>query len=190
MTNLLEVDWSQIPAPADDGAASHLCGMQLPSVTLPATDGRQVHLSALRGLTVIYAYPMTGRPDTPLPQGWDMVPGARGCTPQSCAFRDHFAQLRERGVNEVFGLSTQSTDYQREAAARLHLPFALLSDARLQLADALQLPTFETAGLHLLKRLTLIAQDAKIVKVFYPVFPPDGNAGDVMAWLASRRQDA
>jgi peroxiredoxin len=190
MTNLLEVDWTKIPAPTDDGAANHLCGMQLPSVTLPATDGRQVYLPALRGLTVIYAYPMTGRPDTPLPQGWDMLPGARGCTPQSCAFRDHFAELRKLGATELFGLSTQSTDYQSEAVARLHLPFALLSDARLQLAHALQLPVFETAGLHLLRRLTLIVQDARIVKVFYPVFPPDRSAGDVMAWLASRGQDA
>ena len=122
-------------------------------------------------------------PDQPLPDGWDMIPGARGCTPQSCAFRDHFAELRELGVGALFGLSTQETAYQKEAAERLHLPFPLLSDAEFQLTDALTLPHFETSGMRLLKRLTLILRDGRIEKTFYPIFPPDRNAGDVMDWL-------
>jgi len=126
---------------------------------------------------------MTGRPDVALPEGWDMIPGARGCTPQSCAFRDHFAELKALGAQEVFGLSTQSTAYQREAAERLHLPFALLSDEKLRLAAALRLPIFETAGMRLLKRLTLILRAGRVAQVFYPVFPPDRSAGDVIDWL-------
>jgi peroxiredoxin len=145
-----------------------------------------VDVSALQGVTVVYAYPMTGRPGIPLPEGWDMLPGARGCTPQSCAFRDHFAELQQRGVRHLFGLSIQATDYQAEAAQRLHLPFALLSDAEFRLAGALGLPTFETAGMRLLKRLTLIVCDGGIIKTFYPVFPPDQNAEQVKAWLRSR----
>jgi peroxiredoxin len=183
MVDLLAVDWSKIPAPLDDGAAKHLAGQVLPSIVLTATDGRQVDLSKITGTAVVYAYPMTGRPDVALPEGWDMIPGARGCTPQSCAFRDHFAELKALGAQEVFGLSTQSTAYQREAAERLHLPFALLSDEKLRLAEALRLPTFETAGMRLLKRLTMILRAGQIVQVFYPVFPPDRCAGDVIAWL-------
>ncbi|MEM6423440.1 MAG: peroxiredoxin, partial [Pseudomonadota bacterium] len=137
------------------------------------------------GTTVVYAYPMTGRPDTPLPEGWDGIPGARGCTPQSCAFRDHFAELQALGVGHLFGLSTQSTDYQAEAAARLHLPFALLSDASLGFARAMRLPLFEVAGMTLMKRLTLILRDGVVVRSFYPVFPPDRSAGDVLAWLGA-----
>ncbi len=175
-----------LPVPQDDGAARHLTGMRLPDVSLPATDGSVVNLSRLAGLTVIYAYPRTGRPGQPLPEGWDAIPGARGCTPQSCGFRDHFTELQRLGVDHVFGLSTQDEDYQREAATRLHLPFALLSDAKLEVARALALPTFKVTGMVLLKRLTLIAQDAVIEKVFYPVFPPDKSAAEVMEWLASR----
>lgn len=181
-------DWSTIPAPADDGAARHLVGRALPSIGLAATDGRRVDLGALRGLTVVYAYPRTGRPGFDNPDGWDMIPGARGCTPQSCAFRDHFAELRERGVDHLFGLSTQEPAYQQEAAARLHLPFAILSDDQLELTTALALPTFVTAGMTLLKRFTLIIRDGRIAHVFYPVFPPDRNAADVMAWLAASRE--
>jgi peroxiredoxin len=187
MTNLHEVDWAKIPAPADDGLAAHLHGMVLPHVSLPATDEATVDLSSLNGLTVIYAYPRTGQPDVPLPNGWDLIPGARGCTPQSCAFRDHFAELRELGVNHLFGLSTQDKVYQKEAAERLHLPFPLLSDEGLGLVSALNLPTFEAGGTTLLKRLTLIVENGRIEHVFYPVFPPDRNAADVVDWLRVRR---
>jgi len=183
MTNLLSVDWSSIPPPIDDGAAMHLPNSTLPSVTLQATDGALVDLSSLVGRTVVYAYPMTGQPGVALPDGWDMIPGARGCTPQSCAFRDHFGELRALGVQRLFGISTQDTEYQREAAERLHLPFPLLSDSDLTFATALRLPLFETAGMRLLRRLTLIADDGRITKVFYPVFPPDRSVTDVLAWL-------
>lgn len=173
-----------LPAPLDDGAANHLAGMRLPPVTLPATDGSAVDLASLRGRHVIYIYPMTGRPGIPLPDGWDAIPGARGCTPQSCAFRDHHAELATLGAS-VFGLSTQDSDYQREAQARLHLPFPLLSDDALRLKAALRLPTFVADGRELYRRLTLVTEDAHIVKVFYPVFPPDRNARDVLDWLAA-----
>jgi peroxiredoxin len=172
-----------IPAPQDDGAARHLTGMRLPDLALPATDGGQVNLSALKGRTVIYIYPRTGVPGQDLPEGWDEIPGARGCTPQSCAFRDHFADLRRLGVDQLFGLSTQDTAYQREAATRLHLPFAILSDDALAFAKALNLPTFTTSGMTLLKRMALVIDDGAISKVFYPVFPPDKNAEEVIAWL-------
>jgi peroxiredoxin len=183
MVDFLAVDWSTIPAPCDDGAAAHLTGQKLPVIALPATDGRVVDLSTIAGTAVVYAYPMTGQPGVALPEGWDMIPGARGCTPQSCAFRDHFAELKALGAAEVFGLSTQSTAYQREAAERLHLPFALLSDEELHFAEALRLPIFETAGMRLLKRLTMIIRAGRVVHVFYPVFPPDRSAGDVVDWL-------
>ncbi|MGH8618327.1 MAG: peroxiredoxin [Burkholderiales bacterium] len=172
-----------LPVPLDDGACALLAGMRLPSLALAATDGRSMDLTALPGLTVIYIYPRTGRPDQELPTGWNAIPGARGCTPQSCAFRDHYAELRRLGAPQLFGLSTQDTAYQREAADRLHLPFALLSDATLAFARALKLPTFSVDGMTLIKRLTLIARDGVIVKVFYPVFPSDRNAGDVIEWL-------
>lgn len=172
-----------LPAPVDDGACAHLDGMQLPPVSLPSTGGGTVDLAALTGRTVIYIYPMTGRPVMPLPEGWDEIPGARGCTPQSCAFRDHYAELRSLGA-ELFGLSTQTTDYQREAHDRLHLPFELLSDAELAFARALRLPMFQVEGMTLIKRLTLIAAAGRIEKVFYPVFPPDKNAEEVIAWLS------
>ena len=185
MTNLLEVDWSSIPAPQDDGMANHLEGSALPAVGLHSTNGQVVDLSLLAGRTVLYVYPMTGQPGVALPDGWDMIPGARGCTPQSCAFRDHFADLQALGVVQLFGLSTQPTDYQKEAADRLHLPFALLSDADFSLATKLNLPSFDVAGSRLLKRLTLIVDDASITKVFYPVFPPDRSVTDVLNWLRS-----
>lgn len=171
-----------LPRPVDDGAADHLSGLTLPPLALAATDGREVVLNALSGRTVIYVYPMTGRPGVPLPEGWDTIPGARGCTPQSCAFRDRHAELRALGA-AVYGLSAQDSAYQREARERLHLPFELLSDPALQLAAALRLPTFEAAGMRLYKRLTLILDGARIAKVFYPVFPPDRNAQDVADWL-------
>jgi peroxiredoxin len=177
-------DWSQIPAPADDGAADHLAGTRVPSVVLPATDESQVDLSRISGLIVVYAYPRTGVPDKPNPEGWDQIPGARGCSPQSCAFRDHFADLKTSGVSAVYGLSTQDTPYQREAAERLHLPFPLLSDETLEFSKALKLPTFTVESMVLLKRLTFILRDSEILKAFYPVFPPDGNAGEVLEWLS------
>lgn len=174
-----------IPEPPDDGACDHLPGMRLPSVSLMSTDGDPVDLSALTGTTVVYCYPMTGRPDQDLPQGWDDIPGARGCTPQSCAFRDHHAELQALGAR-VFGLSTQDTAYQREAVRRLRLPFMLLSDERLEFAGALELPTFEAEGMTLIKRLTLVVEDGEIREVFYPVFPPGRNAEEVLGWLSER----
>jgi peroxiredoxin len=177
-----------IPAPTDDGAADHLPGVRVPSVPLSATSGGKVDLSALSGKTVVYCYPLTGRPDKNLPQGWDEIPGARGCTPQSCSFRDHHAELAQLGAR-VFGLSTQSTAYQREAAARLRLPFDLLSDEDLAFAEALSLPTFEAGGMILLMRLTLIIEEGKVEKVFYPVFPPGKNAEEVLAWLRQQSSE-
>ena len=186
-TSLHEVDWSKLPAPRDDGAARHLEGSLLPALALPATDGTAVSLSALPGLTVLYAYPMTGRPGVALPEGWDAIPGVRGCTPQSCAFRDHYADLLAAGADRVYGLSTQGTTDQRETAGRLHLPFPLLSDAALRLTTALRLPVMLVGGATLLKRMTLIIVDGAIAHVFYPVFPPDRNAVEVLDWLRARR---
>ena len=170
----------------DDGAASHLAGTRLPSIALAASDGSTVDLSSLPGLVVVYAYPRTGVPGIDNPPGWDLIPGARGCTPQTCAFRDHFAELQALGVSRLFGLSTQGSPYQREVAARLHLPFPILSDESLRLTQALRLPTFQTSGMTLMKRFTLVIRDGKIERVFYPVFPPDRNASDVIAWLKAR----
>jgi peroxiredoxin len=173
-----------LPAPVDDGAAAHLWDAPLPPFELAATDGSVVRLDRLPGRVIVYAYPRTGKPGEPhLVPDWDSIPGARGCTPESCAFRDHFRDLREAGASLVFGLSTQDTEYQREAAERLHLPFALLSDADLELTKALRLPTFEAAGQTLLRRFTLVISDARIEHVFYPVFPPDRHAEEVLAWL-------
>lgn len=184
--SLTSVDWSSIPAPVDDGAAAHLTGARLPDLALPSTAGGTVRLAGLAGWSVLYFYPMTGRPDQPLPEGWEMIPGARGCTPQSCAFRDHAVELAEAGVSALYGISTQDTAWQREAAERLHLPFPLLSDADLQLTRALNLPVMEVGGHRLIRRLTLITRDGVVQQVFYPVFPPDRNAGDVLDWLRRR----
>ena len=178
---------AELPAPQDDGAARHLAGMRLPSLALAATDGSNVDLSKLSGRTVVYVYPRTGVPGQPLPEGWNEIPGARGCTPQSCGFRDHFGELKRLGVAHVFGLSTQDTAYQREAVERLHLPFPVLSDEPLALARALDLPTFTTSAMTLLKRMALIIDDGVISKVFYPVFPPDKNAEEVIAWLRNQQ---
>jgi peroxiredoxin len=184
--NLYELP-GNLPIPEDDGACDHLLGMRLPPVPLPSTAGRMVDLSALPGVTVVYCYPRTGRPGEPLPAGWDEIPGARGCTAQSCAFRDHSQELQALGAR-VFGLSAQDTEYQREAVAPLRLPFELLSDAELRFARALRLPTFMVEGMTLIKRLTLVIEDGQIVKVFYPVFPPPRNPEEVIAWLAGRRE--
>jgi len=182
--SLQDVDWSKIPAPSDDGAAAHLVGMTIPPIGLRATDDTMVMLSQLEGRTVVFGYPRTGEPGkVALVEDWDMIPGARGCTPQTCSFRDLFGELKAAGASHVFGLSTQSNDYQTEMASRLHLPFPVLSDEKLELTRALDLPTMEVAGLTLIKRLALIVDNARITHVFYPVFPPDRNAGDVLAWL-------
>jgi peroxiredoxin len=176
---------ADLPVPVDDGACDHLRGARLPDLALPSTDGRLIALADLPGpRTVLYAYPRTGRPGQPLPDGWDLIPGARGCTPQACDFRDHHADLRAAGA-EVYGLSTQDTEYQREVVDRLHLPFPLLSDADLALSTALRLPTFQVDGDTLLRRFTLVVRDGAVEHVFYPVFPPDGHAAEVLGWLRS-----
>ena len=181
MTNLNQLP-TDLPVPQDDGACNHLVGMSLPNVALLATDGSMVNLSQLAGRLVIYCYPMTGQPNVPLPEGWDQIPGARGCTPQSCAFRDHYQELQALHAN-VFGLSVQSTEYQREMATRLHLPFQVLSDEQYQFQKALNLPTFVAAGMTLLKRVTLISHQGRIEAVHYPIFPSDSDPAWVLNYL-------
>ena len=185
MTNLNQLP-TDLPVPQDDGACNHLVGMPLPNVALLATDGSMVNLSQLAGRLVIYCYPMTGQPNVPLPEGWDQIPGARGCTPQSCAFRDHYQELQALNAN-VFGLSVQSTDYQREMATRLHLPFQVLSDEQYQFQKALNLPTFVAAGMTLLKRVTLISHQGRIEAVHYPIFPSDSDPAWVLDYLKSKK---
>ncbi len=175
-----------LPVPEDDGACEHLPGTAVPALGLQSTGDEMVDLSKLKGRVVVYIYPRTGRPDRELPTGWNAIPGARGCTPQSCAFRDHHAELESLDAS-VFGLSTQTTEYQQEMVERLHLPFEVLSDAGLELTRALKLPTFEVDGMTLIKRTTLILRDGKIEKVFYPVFPPDKSADEVIRWLKANR---
>ncbi len=177
---------ADLPVPEDDGAARHLPGLAMPPVALTSTAGTTVRLDELgtgTGTTVLYLYPMTGRPGEALPDGWDTIPGARGCTPEACAFRDHHADLLAAGADAVYGLSSQSTEHQVEAATRLHLPFPLLSDPDLQLAGRLRLPTFEAGGTVRYQRLTLIITAGTIEHAFYPIFPPDGHAGEVLRWL-------
>jgi len=172
-----------LPRPMDDGAADHLMNMTMPKVCLRSTAGNMVDLSNLSALrTAIYCYPMTGVPGKPLPEGWDLIPGARGCTPQTCGFRDHHQDLSRLKV-EVFGLSTQTAEYQREMASRLQLPFEILSDDEFKFCDELTLPTFEVDGVRLLKRLTLIVRGGRIEHIFYPVFPPNESADQVLRWL-------
>jgi peroxiredoxin len=176
-----------LPVPQDDGAAKHLIGLRLPDLLLTATNGEMVNLSGLAARTVVYVYPRTGRPGQPLPTDWDAIPGARGCTPQSCGFRDHFSELKRLGVKQLYGLSTQDHNYQREAVERLHLPFAILSDKELTLTRALRLPTFEVDGMTLIKRMAWVIDDGVISHVFYPVFPPDKSAEQVVAWIQASR---
>ena len=185
MQNFFELP-KDLSAPIDDGACDHLPGMALPSLAVPSTGRREINPAQIPGWLVIYCYPMTGRPGVALPAGWDQIPGARGCTPQSCSFRDQYRDFEALKV-QLFGLSTQTTDYQREAAERLHLPFQLLSDSSFAFAQALRLPMFEVEGMCLIKRVTLIAKDGKIAKHFYPVFPPARNIDDVLAWLHARQ---
>lgn len=174
---------TDLPRPVDDGACAHLAGFRIPSVELPATNGGPVDLSRLAGRTIVFCYPRTGRPNEPVPKSWDAIPGARGCTPQACSFRDSYQALIDAGADQIFGLSTQDSDYQKEAAERLHLPYSLLSDDKLLLSRALRLPTFDFAHMTLIKRTTLIIDKAVISKVFYPVFPPDESANETLAWL-------
>jgi peroxiredoxin len=171
-----------LPEPEDDGAADHLPGMHVPAIALPSTAGGEVRLDILPGRTVLFCYPRTGQPDKELPPGWNDIPGARGCTPEACGFRDRHDQFTDLGAR-VMALSTQDTDYQREMAGRLEVPFEVLSDAELKLVRALRLPTFTIDGMTLVKRLTLIIRDGEIEHVFYPVFPPDTHAGKVLDWL-------
>src|SRR3954471_2963831 len=174
---------ANLPEPKDDGAADHLRGMRVPGIALPSTTGRLVDLSNQRtARTVVFCYPRTGVPGEPLPNGWDLIPGARGCTPQTCAFRDLHQEFANVGAS-VFGLSTQTTEYQREMAQRLHLPFEILSDAEFALTNALTLPTFEVEGMRLVKRLTIIIRGGLIEHVFYPIFPPNENAARVLEWI-------
>ncbi len=178
-----------LPTPKDDGASDHLAELKFPDSGFTATNGELVQPATLDGMTVLYIYPMTGRPDTPLPDDWDTIPGARGCTPQSCSFRDHTTELQQLNAR-VFGLSSQTSDYQREAQQRLHLPFQLLSDPSLSLKSTLQLPTFTTSGMELYRRITLIISRGTIVNVFYPVFPPGDNARNVVRWLQSHSRSS
>lgn len=183
--NLYELP-DNLPIPVDDGACDHLTGMRLPAVALRSTSDEMVDLSKIAGTVVVYCYPRTGEPDKdPIP-GWNEIPGARGCTPQSCAFRDHYQELKAFDA-EVYGLSTQTTDYQKEMVSRLQLPFDVLSDADLELTRALNLPTFKVQSMTLIRRLTLIVRDRVIEKAFYPVFPPDKNPGEVIAWLSQNQ---
>lgn len=186
----MNADFSQLPAglpvPEDDGAAAHLPGSPVPELALPSTQGGSLELAqCARGRLVAYAYPRTGVPGQPLPGGWDDIPGARGCTPQSCSYRDAVAEFAAFGA-EIVGISAQAAAEQREFAEREHIPFPLLSDSGLRLAETLRLPTFEAGGMTLYKRLTFVAEAGKLVKVFYPVFPPDRDASEVVGWLRER----
>ena len=181
--DFFNVDWSTIPEPKLDANLEHLNEFIVPDIKLNSTDGDIVNLSNLKGITVIYIYPMSGVPGKELPEGWDEIPGARGCTPQSCSFRDNFSKLKELGVKNIFGLSTQSTVYQKELADRIHLPYSILSDEKLEFAKKLKLPFFNVDKMDLIKRITLILEDNKIIKYFYPIFPPTKNVEDVIRYL-------
>ena len=176
-----------LPVPEDDGACAHLSNFRIPSLSISTTSGNHIDLSSLPGLTILFCYPRTGEPGEDIPDSWNAIPGARGCTPQACGFRDTTEKLYKLGVNSLFGLSTQNTEYQKEAKDRLHLPYDLLSDERLKFVEALKLPTFEWDHRRLVKRLALAIEDAHIIKVWYPVFPPDRNAEDVVQWLENER---
>ena len=181
--NLTNVDWSKIPAPKNEENLSHLNNYHIKRIKLRSTNNKLVNLSDLRGLTIIYIYPMTGQPDKSLPDNWDNIPGARGCTPQSCSFRDNFNELKKLNISNIFGLSTQTSEYQREMVQRLKLPYEVLSDEKLEFAKKLNLPIFEVGEMRLIKRITLILNNNKIIKYFYPVFPPDKNVDEVISYL-------
>lgn len=171
-----------LPVPEDDGACDHLLNETIPNISLIATNGQAINLQDLKGRLVIYCYPMTKQPDKNLPDGWAEIPGAMGCTPQSCSFRDHYSELKALNTT-VYGLSTQTTAYQQEVKERLHLPFELLSDSNLLFSRSLKLPYLYVDEMTLIKRITLIFEEGKIVKYFYPVFPPDKNIDEVLEWL-------
>jgi peroxiredoxin len=177
-----------LPVPLDDDACNHLYGTRIPEVWLPSTAGDSVNLTGIRGRTVVFCYPRTGQPGKPIPNSWDAIPGARGCTPQCSGFRDLYRELIGAGASHIFGLSTQDTDYQREAAQRLDLPYPLLSDQKLLFVGALKLPTFQFDSMTLIKRLTLVIDDGRIAKVFYPVFPPDKSAEQTLEWLLQNQR--
>ena len=185
MTNLNQLP-TDLPIPQDDGSTNHLKGLKLPNFSLNATNGKAINLADIKGKLVVYCYPMTGQPNVALPEGWDQIPGARGCTPQSCSFRDHYQELQELGA-EVLALSVQSTEYQKEMIDRLHLPFQVVSDVNYQFQKALNLPTFVAAGMKLLKRVTLIANNGVIEAVHYPIFPSDSDPSWVIDYLKSHR---
>jgi peroxiredoxin len=181
MTNINQLP-ADLPIPQDDGSTNHLRGMKLPNVSLNATNGKTINLGEIKGKLVIYCYPMTGQPNVDLPDGWDQIPGARGCTPQSCSFRDHYQELQALGA-EVVGLSVQTTEYQKEMVDRLHLPFLVVSDAHYKFQKALNMPTFITAGMILLKRVTLIVNNGVIEAVHYPIFPSDSDPAWIINYL-------
>ena len=184
--SLTNIDWSKIPAPKGEENLSHLNNYTIKQAKLKSTDDKLVELSEIKGLTIIYIYPMTGQPDKPLPDNWDNIPGARGCTPQSCSFRDNFNEFKKLNVDNIFGLSTQNTEYQKEMVKRLNLPYQVLEDEKLEFTNQLKLPTFEVENMKLIKRTTLILSNNKIIKYFYPVFPPDKNVNDVIKFLVSK----
>lgn len=177
---------SGLPKPGDDGACNHLKGLAFPPIPLASTAGNTVDPSTLSGLSILFCYPRTGAPGETVPDEWNAIPGARGCTPQACSFRDAADDFLTHGVSYVFGVSTQDTPYQQEVRQRVHLPFQLLSDEHLEMTNRLDLPTFEWEGKKLIKRLTMAVEDGKIVHVWYPVFPPDRSAADVLQWLSTR----
>ena len=181
--DFFNVDWTKIPEPKLDVNLNHLNNFKISDIELNSTDNKIVNISKLKEISVIYIYPMTGVPGKALPEGWDEIPGARGCTPQSCTFRDNFSKLKELGVKNIFGLSTQNTEYQKELADRLHLPYPILSDEKLEFAKKLKLPLFKVEGMDLIKRITLILKDNEIVKYFYPIFPPTKNVEDVIEFF-------
>jgi len=183
MTNINQLP-AGLPIPQDDGSTDHLIGMKLPNIALFTTNGRAINLDGIKGKVVIYCYPMTGQPNVDLPEGWDQIPGARGCTPQSCSFRDHYQELQALGA-EVIGLSVQSSEYQKEMVERLHLPFPVVSDVKYEFQSALNMPTFVAAGMTLLKRVTLIANNGTIEAVHYPIFPSDSDPKWVIDYLKS-----
>ena len=185
MTNLNQLP-TDLPSPQDDGSTNHLKGLKLPNLSLNASNGKAINLADIKGKLVVYCYPMTGQPNVALPEGWDQIPGARGCTPQSCSFRDHYQELQELGA-EVLALSVQPTEYQKEMVDRLHLPFQVVSDVNYQFQKALNLPTFVAAGMKLLKRVTLIANNGVIEAVHYPIFPSDSDPSWVIDYLKSHK---
>jgi peroxiredoxin len=174
-SHLLKPDWSKIPPAKKNVSLEHLNNFLIPDIKLLSTSGNQVNLSKLVGLSIMYVYPMTGQPNVALPKGWDEIPGARGCTPQSCSFRDNFLELKKLNIKNIFGISSQTTEYQKEMVKRLNLPYPVLSDEKLKFTNFLKLPTFKVENMNLIERVTLILENNKIIKYFYPVFPPDQN---------------